>query len=125
MAVQLNLFDTPVDPDKPKQLPTLSQYLKSCTKVQLGQTFQVEIIWLPNKFSNFTLQTHAFRVRISESNAMYATLDSVTKHLTGDKTAWGIKVHEDKSGKYTIVPMEKKKGEWGPLGANGITYKDQ
>ena len=68
-------YETP----KPIALPTFLQYTKTCGKGVQGKTkFGVEIIWLPGKFDNVTLQTHAFRYVCSSEHPLY---DEVKRYI--------------------------------------------
>lgn len=126
---QLNshkMFNKTYPKAKKENAPTINQFLKSLpskTKV-LDQTFFVEIIWLPGKFDNVTLVTHAFRIIIPPSHELYS---EINKEFSTDNDfakipAIGITVEPDRSGDFSIKPMENKKGEWSTIGANGVKF---
>ena len=62
------------DLPEPERKPTFLQYLKT-TKLAKGvegkTKYPVEVIWLPGKFDNVTLQTHAFRYVATPNHPLY------------------------------------------------------
>lgn len=120
------MFGQEYKPSKPKRLPTLSQFLKSLpkkTKV-LEQVFQVELIWLPDKFDNVTLQTHAFRVILQEDHPLYADITSTFGLSEGfeDFPSFGVRVTNREAQSFQLEQMESKKGQWKALGASGRRF---
>lgn len=71
----MSRFGSYETPKMPK-IPTFLQYLKTASKkaVEKKTKFSVELIWLPGKFDNVTLQTHAFRYIASPDNQLYKDL---------------------------------------------------
>lgn len=53
--------------------PTFFQYLKTVSPkgIEKKTKYRVELIWLPGKFDNVTLQTHAFRYVAEPNNPLY------------------------------------------------------
>lgn len=116
-------YDTPKPPSK----PTFLQYLKTCNKSVEGKThFGVEIVWLPGKFNNVTLQTHAFRYVCDESHPLYNEMHEYCKTL-GDKPGTKrldivIDSVEDKT--IEIIESTRKSGTWEQLGSNAWKFKE-
>lgn len=116
-------YDTP----RPEPTPTFLQYTKTCGKGVEGKTkFGVEIIWLPGKFNNVTLQTHAFRYICDENHPLYneskqyvESLESGAVHKRLDIVIDSV---EDK--KITVSESTRVKGSWEKLGANAIKFKE-
>lgn len=79
-------YETPKMPT----IPTFLQYLKTAHRkgIENKTRFPVEIIWLPGKFDNVTLQTHAFRYIATPDNALYKDVLEYANEIEGlDKQA--------------------------------------
>lgn len=116
-------YETP----KPPTVPTFLQFVKTIAKGAEGKTkFQVDIIWLPGKFQNVTLQTHAFRYQCSENHPLFA---EIQQYLEGEKTKnfsprLDIVIDSIDDRTITLTENERIKGNWEKLGANAYKYKN-
>lgn len=116
-------YDTP----KPPTIPTFFQYLKTCGKGVEGKTrFQVEIVWLPGKFDNVTLQTHAFRYICSPDHPLYSSLPDFLLGCVDEGKANRIDLIITSLADKTIQLEEnpKKQGRWERLGSNALKFKE-
>ena len=69
---------------KTEKVPTFFQYLKTekLSKGIEGKTrYPIDVIWLPGKFDNVTLQTHAFRYIASPEHPLYNNAVAFCKAL--------------------------------------------
>jgi len=115
-------YETPKLPP----VPTFLQYLKSCSKSVEGKTrFAIDIIWLPGKFDNVTLQTHAFRYVCDSSHPLYTEMQEYVK----DKVSEGsyprvdIVIDSIEAREVTLSENPKAKGSWEKLGSNALKFK--
>jgi len=105
--------------DRPAKLPTFLQYIKTCTKgVENKTNFGVEIVWLPGKFPNLTLQTNAFRFICSENHPLYGEL---LEYFKNDDVFSGAKqlhivVSSIKDASIEVSEHPKVNGNWEELG---------
>ena len=113
-------------PKKPK-LPTLLQFIKEQPKASkvFSQTFTVDTIWTPDRYDNFTLACHLFRIIIPDSHPLY---DSLVDTIASDEGLNGVgcigfNVTDRETGKFHLKNLTKKKGEWSKIGKNGWTWK--
>lgn len=120
------MFNKDYEPSKREKLPTLKQYLVSLPKntKQLSQLFQVEIIWLPGTIPNFTLQTHKFRLAITEKHPLYADLQTnfALPENYESFTAFGIRITDRDEQTFQLEPLNKT-GSWKALGSNGRKWE--
>jgi hypothetical protein len=116
-------YETP----KPEPVPTFLQFLKTLSKGAEGKTkFQVDIIWLPGKFQNVTLQTHAFRYQCSDSHPLFAEIQQYLEHQKTQNSSPRLDIVIDSIEERTIDLSEnaKVKGSWEKLGTNAYKYKN-
>lgn len=116
-------YDTPTPP----KTPTFLQYCKTAPKGVEGKTkFGVEIIWLPGKFQNVTLQTHAFRYICDESHPLYNEAIEYLKVVGDGSTVKRLDIVIDsiQNKKISIVESKVKSGHWEPLGQNAFKFKE-
>lgn len=59
---------------KAAQLPTFRQWCKEANEHLLKPARPVKLIWLPNRYPSFSLETEVFRLRIDDSNPNYESM---------------------------------------------------
>ncbi len=108
--------------ESPKPLPSFSAFLKDKkdSKV-LTQNFGVEIIWVPGKYPNYTLQTHAFRLSISDKHPLYQALNDFMLDVGDDHQTKRIDIviTDAESKEFELRENAKKKVNWKWLGKTG------
>lgn len=112
--------------EKPVATPTFLQYCKTCSKQIEGKTkFAVDVIWLPGKFDNVTLQTHAFRFITSNNHPLYSEVIEYCRSIKPNLASQRIEITIDSITEKTITVTEstKKLGEWEKLGNNAWKFK--
>lgn len=123
----MGLFDKEYVDTPPEKLPTLRQLIKTLpsNSKKLEQILTVDIIWLPGKFDNFTLQTHLFRYGVNEKNPLYADLYEVLKNEKGFNSVGclGIRVCNREPITIKLQPKKSIKGTWEELGKTGLRFK--
>lgn len=113
------------DAEKRAKLPTFLQYCNDAPKSVEGKTkFGVEIIWLPGKFPNVTLQTHAFRFVCSESNQLYADTIEYAKSCvdSGVCARLDIVIDSLEEKRITVSESTRVKGCWEKVGSLGLRF---
>ncbi len=112
---------------KPVALPTFLQYTKVCGKgVETKTKFGVEIVWLPGKFDNVTLQTHAFRYICDPSHPLYSEIRQYLEVVVVGDCYKRLDITIDSVEKKTITVSESSrvKGSWETLGGNAFKFKE-
>ncbi len=115
-------YDTP----KPPKVPTFLQYLKSCPKNVQGRTkFPIEVIWLPGKFNNVTLQTHAFRYVVDENHPLYGEIHEYFKIVVvGNRyNRLDMVIDSIELAQISVLESARKGGSWEKLGSNAFKFK--
>lgn len=121
--MKFGTYDSP----KPETKPTFNQFLKTISKGVEGKTkFQVEIVWLPGRFDNLTIQTHAFRYICNSEHPLYQELPSYLAQCVSEGKAPRLDVVISSIEHRTISIFDdpKKVGEWEKLGANAYKFKN-
>lgn len=116
-------YETP----KPATVPTFLQYTKTCGKGVQGKTkFGVEIIWLPGKFDNVTLQTHAFRYICDPDHPLYNEVKQYLNTVVAGNSYKRLDIVIDSLENKTITVQESIKisGCWEELGSNAVKFKE-
>lgn len=107
--------------------PTFLQYLKTCNKSVEGKTrFGVEIVWLPGKFDNVTLQTHAFRYIADNDHPLYDEVQEYLKSEGGNATSkrLDITILSMEDSTISLSESSRKTGTWKRLGNNGYKFDE-
>lgn len=120
--MQFGTYDSP----KPETKPTFNQYLKTIGKGVEGKTkFQVELVWLPGKFDNLTLQTHAFRYICDPDHPLYKELPGyITQAVSeGKAPRLDIVIASIEERRISLFDDSKKIGQWEKLGTNTYKFK--
>jgi hypothetical protein len=115
-------YETP----KPPAPPTFLQFLKTIGKGVEGKTkFDVDIVWLPGKFQNVTLQTHAFRYICDESHPLFNEVQEYLKIVVPGNNYPRLEIVIDSIEKRTISVIEstRKTGTWEKLGSSAMKFK--
>lgn len=121
--MQFGTYDTP----KPEPKPTFNQYIKTVGKGVEGKTkFQVEIVWLPGRFDNLTLQTHGFRYICDNEHPLYSELPEYIKLcvLDGKAPRLDIVIASVEERRISLFDDPKKMGQWEKLGGNAYKFKN-
>lgn len=116
-------YDTP----KPEPIPTFLQFLRTISKGAEGKTkFQVDIIWLPGRFQNVTLQTHAFRYQCPESHPLFGEIQEYLKLeiLKNNSPRLDIVIDSIEDRTIDLTENPKIKGCWKKLGTNAYKYEN-
>lgn len=116
-------YDTP----KPPTPPTFLQYLRTIGKGVEGKTkFQIDIIWLPGKFQNVTLQTHAFRYQCDQNHPLFREMGEYIELeiLKDSSPRVDIVIDSIEERSITLTENHKVKGCWEKLGSNAYKYKN-
>ncbi len=112
---------------KPEPTPTFFQFLKTASKgIESKTRFHVDIVWMPGKFNNITLQTHAFRYICDENHPLYPDMQEYIQNQSGKDVSPRLSIVVDSIEDRTIDLTEdpKIKGRWEKLGATAFRYKN-
>lgn len=111
------------EPSEPAKVPTFLQYVKTTHKGVEGKTkFTVDIIWLPNKFNNVTLQTHAFRYICDENHPLFSDTNQYCLELLSRGTVPTLQIVITSVEKKLIEVIEdpKKTSTWVAMGSSAF-----
>lgn len=119
-------FGTYAVPER-EPVPTFFQFLKSCGKGVQGKTrFQVDVIWLPGKFDNLTLQTHAFRYICNPDHPLYNEMQDYLAIQSKEKGSpkLSVVISSIERKEIDLTEDDKVRGTWEKLGTNAYKFKN-
>lgn len=116
-----NLFGVEAKDAKPDKVPTIAQFVKRTKKPKANVKCIVEVVWLPGKFNNFTLQTARFRVIITPKHVFYNPLREFFANSETAETPIGVEISDWNSGSYMLYEPANK-GLWQELGSAGYRW---
>lgn len=114
------------EPSPKTTIPTFFQYVKTVGKGVEGKTkFAVDLVWIPGKFDNVTLQTHAFRYVCDPNHALYRdVLDFFANAVFEDEhPQMAIVISSIAKKTITIELNPKRLGVWENIGTMGYKFK--
>lgn len=104
------------DPDK---LPSVRQWMNTVSAEALEPVRLVKVIWTPNLYSNYSLDTEAFRVRVKPTDALFAVLENNLDDWIENDVVLAIKIEGRKIPKVTLMTLDSEKCDWDSLGDYG------
>jgi hypothetical protein len=116
-------YETPKLPT----IPTFLQYIKTCGKgVETKTKFAVDVVWLPGKFDNVTLQSHAFRYICDNNHPLYEEVKRYFDIVVPGNNYPKLEIVIDSLEQRTISVSEatRKQGTWEKMGANAMKFKE-
>jgi len=117
----MTIFGIEAQDVKPEKLPTLLQFIRRSKEPKSPVKRIVNLVWVPGKFDNFTLQTDKFRVIISNKHPFYSGLRNFFANCETAETPIGIEISDWTKGSYMLYEP-KSKGLWQELGNSGYRW---
>lgn len=116
------LFGVETKDVKPEKLPTIAQFVRRTKEPQSKPIHKVELVWLPGKFNNFTLQTQHYRVVISSQHPFYGLLRDFFADQDTAETPIGIRITDWSHGSYMLEKPDRTLGMWQELSTSGYRW---
>lgn len=111
--------------DGQEQKPTFFQWCKANKDKKTALIYPVEKVWIPNKYPDLTLETSAFRVRISRNSQAFKTLEDCLSGFIESDSLLAISEIDLLEYDYVIEVVESEKACWEPLGQFGYKVEVQ
>ena len=102
------------------QLPTFRQWSKTADEAHKKPARPVKLIWLPNRFPSFSLETEVFRLRIGEDDPNYSAILSWVEESIEAQRVMVVQPKLDRMYAYSLDILEGEKGIYDPLGDFGF-----
>lgn len=117
----MNLFRDSGYASEEERLPTLRQYLKSKENSTIPKFFFISLIWVPNKYPNYQIQTDKFRASIPKASPLGKALEeSLDALIIKEQSIQTKVVVSDKKSPVLIFEPSKEKGSWETIGDDPI-----
>lgn len=104
------------DADK---LPSVNQWIKTVSSEALEPVRLVKMIWTPNLYDNYSLDTEAFRVRIKPKDLLFEILEANLNDWMESDVVLAIKIEGRKIPRITLMTLDSEKCDWDSLGDYG------
>lgn len=101
-------------------LPTVNQWIKTVSKECAEATRIVKLIWTPNMYENYSLDTEAFRLRVSPNHFLFQILEDNLEDWVNADTVLALEIEKLKIPKVTLITLDDEQCEWDVLGENGF-----
>lgn len=101
------------------KLPTVAQWMKSTSKDHWGAPKIVKMIWIPNLFDNYSLDTEYFRVRIGPNHGFFSVLEETLDTWVEDRSVLTVCLSDDKKPALIFDILVNERADWSPLGDYG------
>lgn len=121
-AKKPSLFGVQTKDVKPDKLPTIAQYLKSTKESDVITNCMVDLVWVPGRFKNFTLQTERFRIIITPSNPLFAGIRMYFADVPQLPCEMWIEITDIKLASYMLKEGAEHKGYWDNVGESGFRW---
>lgn len=101
------------------RLPTVKQWASSISKEGMEAVRLVKVIWMPNMYESYSLDTECFRLRISPNHTLFDILETHIEDWLESGAVLGLSVEGKKLTKVTLMTLDDEECEWDPLGEHG------
>lgn len=102
-----------------EKLPTFREYCKAKGTEAEKSLKVVTVVWFPNQFPNFTLDTESFRLRINcKEDDSIETTDFLETAIQQEQIL-AVRVTDAKKLAYEVDVLPNESGTWETLGTNG------
>ena len=123
----LSLYTDDFQSDTEGRLPTLRQYLKSKKGKKRPQKFLVVVIWVPNKYPSYGIETEHFRTTVGENTSLGKIIKANWEELIRSEVSTCLQVQEEENGSFSLrFCPGSNEGSWKDIGSDpvlGIRWK--
>ena len=105
--------------DDQVKLPSFLQWLKTLPSDSPVIHKVVKLVWFPNQFPNFTVDTESFRLRLSTQMFDQLEVSDLFEDAIQRKAVLSVVVDPAKKGEWEIEELEGETGNWEKLGESG------
>lgn len=119
LITAMNLFENKYADEPREKLPTLLQYIKSRKKKAMPKAFHIAVIWLPNRFPSYAIETDLFRLSIASTSLMGKALEAEREAIERSERSihLGIALDAAKLRTYSFLPGTTE-GSWVTIGTD-------
>lgn len=110
---------------KPPKLPTIAQFVKQTKKPSSNPSLVIEIIWIPGKFDNYTLQTGKFRAIITPNHPFYKALGDIFRDQGIHAPPLKLRITDWETASYMLEESKGDKRVYKPMGNYGFKIESK
>lgn len=102
--------------------PTLYQWIREAKIKKYPVETKVDVIWLPNRWPNYTIDTTLFRLRISEDSSLFKAFSELLETYMKEGIPMQVSVL-DEEGNWDIDRIPDKQTTWEKISTTGVKMK--
>lgn len=100
-------------------LPTVSQWMKTVSTECCEATRIVKLIWCPNMYESYSLDTEAYRIRIGKGHPLFEVLEDNLDEWIQAGTVIASQVVKGRKATVILLTLDNETCEWDALGEHG------
>lgn len=100
-------------------LPTVNQWIKTVSKECAEATRLIKLIWTPNMYENYSLDTEAFRLRVPANHFLFQVLKDNLEDWINTDVVLALEIEKLKIPKVSLITLDNEQCDWDPLGEYG------
>lgn len=101
-------------------IPTLVQWSKTVLDRSAPIQHRVEVIWAPNLYSNYTLQTSSYRLRLDKGHPYYSLLERDLSEMCESGAVLFLETEFEPKLAVTLIALDEERCVWDELGTSGF-----
>lgn len=114
----MSLFESNYNEEPVQKLPTLLQYIKTRKGKTRPKSFHIAVIWFPNKFPSYSIETDRFRMSVGTKSLMGKAIEAERDTIARLENSVHLTITDDENGLrvYGFTPGSSK-GSWVDIGS--------
>lgn len=120
-----NIFGVETNDVKPPKLPTIAQYVKQNKEPKSKPLDTIQIVWIPGKFDNFTLQTGKYRIIITPNHPFYKSLGDIFRDEGIHAPVMATRITDWKLASYMLEESKGDNRMYKPIGTMGYKLESK
>lgn len=101
------------------EIPTFSKWVKTVADETATIPQVVEVIWLPNLYNNYTLQTRSYRFRVPKGHPYYEIVENYLSSWIESGSVLVLTASNFPKATLELEVLEDSIGNWEELGDAG------
>lgn len=101
-------------------VPTLLAWSKEVADWSTAIRHRVEVVWLPNLYNNYTLQTSAYKFRVPKGHPYFEAIEGEVQSWQDTGAVLFLEVQKNPSLTVSLFTVDEEHCDWSQLGEAGF-----